>query len=71
MCLIKDYQYILIVCIGIFIEWYSSVDGSGVYLIDRSFRYFELIFNYFRYGQLVLDKDINFEGNIIMYMFSI
>lgn len=43
-------------------QWYSSVDGSGAYLIDRSPRYFEPILNYLRHGQLVLDKDINPEG---------
>lgn len=69
MCLIKDHQYISIVCT--FIEWYSSVDGSGAYLIDRSPRYFEPILNYLRHGQLVLDKDINPEGNTTMYMSSI
>lgn len=66
----KDHQYIPIVCTGTFIEWYSSVDGSGAYLIDRSPRYFEPILNYLRHGQLVLDKDINPEGNTTMYMSS-
>ena len=47
-----------------FVEWYSSVDITGAYLIDRSPRYFEPILNYLRHGQLVLDKDINPEGTL-------
>ncbi|XP_005091880.1 BTB/POZ domain-containing protein KCTD9 [Aplysia californica] len=44
------------------IEWSSSVDESGAYLIDRSPLYFEPIINYLRHGKLILDKNVNPEG---------
>lgn len=39
--------------------WFSSVDETGAYLIDRSAQYFEPILNYLRHGRLILDKNIN------------
>lgn len=44
------------------VEWQSSVDETGAYLIDRSPHYFEPILNYLRHGQLVLDKSVNLKG---------
>lgn len=42
--------------------WYSSVDSTGAYLIDRSPQYFEPILNYLRHGRLILDKNLNPSG---------
>nr|KAG5711402.1 hypothetical protein BaRGS_025829 [Batillaria attramentaria] len=44
------------------VEWQSSVDETGAYLIDRSPLYFEPILNYLRHGQLILDKAVNAKG---------
>lgn len=44
------------------VEWQSSVDETGAYLIDRSPLYFEPILNYLRHGQLILDKLVNAKG---------
>lgn len=43
-------------------SWFSSVDESGAYLIDRSPTYFEPILNYLRHGRLIMDRDINPSG---------
>lgn len=48
--------------------WCSSVDESGAYLIDRSPKYFEPILNYLRHGKLILDKNINAEGKLHLYI---
>ena len=44
--------------------WFSSVDETGAYLIDRSPQYFEPILNYLRHGRLIMDKNINPMGKI-------
>ena len=42
--------------------WSSSVDSTGAYLIDRSPLYFQPILNFLRYGELILDKNVNPKG---------
>lgn len=42
--------------------WFSSVDETGAYLIDRNGAYVSPIINYLRHGQLVIDDSINPAG---------
>ena len=45
--------------------WLSSVDANGAYLIDRSPAYFEPILNYLRSTEVILDKNINPQGESV------
>jgi hypothetical protein len=42
-------------------------DETGAFLIDRSPKYFEPILDYLRTGMLVIDKDVNPEGNLLYH----
>ena len=43
-------------------KWFSAVDETGAYLIDRSPSYFEPILNFLRHGQLILDTNVSAAG---------
>jgi len=40
-------------------QWFSRVDQTGAYLIDRPAKYFLPILNYLRHGQLIIDDSVN------------
>ena len=42
----------------------SHQDADGAYLIDRNPKYFEPILNYLRTGRLIVDHNVNVEGQI-------
>ena len=43
-------------------HWFSRVDETGAYLIDRCGAYVTPIINYLRHGQLVVDDSVNPAG---------
>ncbi|KAF6017671.1 KCTD9 [Bugula neritina] len=43
-------------------QWFSRVDQTGAYLIDRPAKYFLPILNYLRHGQLIIDDSVNPAG---------
>lgn len=49
----------------------SNKDGNDAYMIDRSPCYFEVILNYLRHSQLILDPGINPEGMLYLAMMNV
>ena len=43
-------------------NWKNKTDSNGAYLIDRSPKHFLPLLDYLRNGEIVLDKDINPQG---------